>query len=173
MGEHPSIHAGSSQAAKLTGMVNIAVFAAFRCVIRYVLLSNAAFKPVCGPRQLDVWCYGWQKRHDRGKKWQRSGTVGGKDGRVWVDSGHLHAASPAVAIGCGWRVWRGMRLFKVLAARSGAALIELNYHEKKRMSRVGGCGQGSRPSTSGGSAPVRRVIPRISAANIWDVDVGC
>ncbi len=59
----------------LTGVVNIAVFAAFRCVITVVLLSNAAFKPVCGPHALDIWCYGRQKRHDRGKNGKVRGTV--------------------------------------------------------------------------------------------------
>ncbi|HST87584.1 MAG TPA: hypothetical protein VLJ14_04330, partial [Ktedonobacterales bacterium] len=54
--------------AMFSGVVNIAVFAAFRCVIGIALLSNAEFKPVCGPHQLDVSCYGWQRWHDRGKK---------------------------------------------------------------------------------------------------------
>jgi hypothetical protein len=28
-----------------------------------------------------------------GKKWQRSGTVGGKNGKVLMDAGRLHAAN--------------------------------------------------------------------------------
>src|SRR5690348_945721 len=54
----------------LTGMVNIAVFAAFRCVITVVLRSNAEFKPVCRERPLDVSRYGWQKRQEVATKWQ-------------------------------------------------------------------------------------------------------
>jgi len=42
----------------LTGMVNIAVFAAFRCVIGIVLPLGAEFKPICAIRQLAVWRYG-------------------------------------------------------------------------------------------------------------------
>src|SRR5690242_6243119 len=50
--------------AKMTGAVNIAVFAAFAFCIRGVLLSNAAFKPVCAAHELDMSCYGRQKRQE-------------------------------------------------------------------------------------------------------------
>src|SRR5690348_10608958 len=52
------------RAAKLTGAVNIAVFAASRFCVEHILLSNAAFKPVCRFRELDVSRYGRQKRQD-------------------------------------------------------------------------------------------------------------
>src|SRR5690348_8478651 len=79
--------------AMLTGMVNIAVFAAFAFCEKRVLLSNAAFKPVCRLRELDVSRYGWQKRQDRGKKRQRCGKGDGKNGKVRHSYGHLHALS--------------------------------------------------------------------------------
>src|SRR5690242_18527685 len=60
----------SSWMAMLTTQVNIAVFAAFRFVVGGVLLSDAEFKRLCGPCERDIWCYGWQKRQDRGKKRQ-------------------------------------------------------------------------------------------------------
>src|SRR5690348_16098002 len=47
--------------AMLTGEVNIAVFAVFRCCCCGGLGANAEFKPVRVDRQLDIWCYGWQK----------------------------------------------------------------------------------------------------------------
>src|SRR5579859_4275478 len=55
----------------LTGMVNIAVFAAFWPRVGGILRSTAAFKPVCRDRQLDVSCYGWQKRQETAMIWQR------------------------------------------------------------------------------------------------------
>jgi hypothetical protein len=67
----------------LTCSVNIAVFAAFHIVIESILRVSAAFKPVCRFLPLDVSRYGWQKRHDRGKKRQRNGKVSGKNGKVW------------------------------------------------------------------------------------------
>jgi hypothetical protein len=100
-----------------------------------VLLSNAAFKPVCAIWQRDVSRYGWQKWQGRGKERQRSGTVDGKNGKDVSDAGYVHAAVCAVAHGCGWRVWRGMRWFKVLAARGGALFMELNYHKRGGKSR--------------------------------------
>jgi len=101
-------------------MVNIAVFAAFSCCDRHHLLTDPAFKPVCRDWQLDVSRYGWQKRQDRGKKWQQSGKVGGKNGKVGSGCRPVHATVRAVALGQGGRDWHGMRLFKVLAARGGA-----------------------------------------------------
>ena len=92
--------------AKLTGMVNIAVFAAFRCVITVVLRSNAEFKPICAPHELDVLRYGWQKRQDRGKKWQRCGNdvarSAAKTARVGARlrprRGHIHATMPGMPV---------------------------------------------------------------------------
>ncbi len=69
----------------LTGVVNIAVFAAFHCVIPGGLPSNAEFKPVCGLEELDIWCYGrqqWQETARGMAKTARSGKVGGKNGNV-------------------------------------------------------------------------------------------
>jgi len=41
------------------------------------------------------------------------------------------------------RVWRDMELFKVLAARGGAEVVELKYHERGGVSSVnGGEGRG-------------------------------
>ena len=68
--------------AKLTGMVNIAVFATFSFCAGCHLRSDAAFKPCGADRQLDVSCYGRQKRQDRGKKWQRMATWAAKTARM-------------------------------------------------------------------------------------------
>ena len=51
----------------LTGMVNIAVFAAFRMCAGPPFALIAEFKPVCGDRQLDIPRYRRQKWQDRGK----------------------------------------------------------------------------------------------------------
>jgi len=64
--------------AMLSGVVNIA---AFSFCVGGTLLSNAEFKPCAGERQRDIAGYGWQKRQNRGKKWQRVGKVGGKNGK--------------------------------------------------------------------------------------------
>jgi hypothetical protein len=58
---------------------------------------NAAIKPVRGLWQLDVWRYGWQKRQDRGKKRQRCGKAGGKNGNVVSGCGYVHAILLAAA----------------------------------------------------------------------------
>src|SRR5690242_2259570 len=50
--------------AKLTGMVNIAVFAAFCWCVGGALLSNPEMKRLCRDRRLDAWRYGWQKRQE-------------------------------------------------------------------------------------------------------------
>jgi len=81
---------------------------------------DAEFKPLWPIWQLDVLCYGRQRWQDRGKKRQRSGKVGGKNGKVRHGSGRIYVSKPAAARGQGGRVWRGMRLFKVLAARGDA-----------------------------------------------------
>jgi len=78
------------RAAKLTGKVNIAVFAAFRCVIGATLRSHPEFKPRWANRQLDVSRYGWQKRQDGGKNGKVRGTV-------WTDSGTIWRIQDAVA----------------------------------------------------------------------------
>src|SRR5690242_4012830 len=80
----------------LTAVVNIAVFAAFSPRVEGVLRSNAAFKPVCGLRPLDVSRYGWQKRQETATNRQdvaRSGKVGGTNGNVVTDAGHIPARS--------------------------------------------------------------------------------
>jgi DDE superfamily endonuclease len=41
--------------------------------------------------------YGWQRRQDRGKKWQRNGKVGGKSGKVRAWMWVFHAVMPAAA----------------------------------------------------------------------------
>src|SRR5690348_11688197 len=48
----------------LTEIVNIAVFAAFHNRFCRRSGSTPEFKPICRGRQLDVWCYGWQKRQE-------------------------------------------------------------------------------------------------------------
>jgi hypothetical protein len=67
----------------LTGLVHIAVFAAFWPRIGGVILSNAASKPICRDWRLDVSCYGRQKRQDRGKKGKVRGTVSTDSGTIW------------------------------------------------------------------------------------------
>src|SRR5690242_6340837 len=106
--------------AMLSGMVNIAVFAAFHMCVGLRSLSNAAFKPVCGPRQLDISRYGWQKRqetarcgngwHGRWQKWH--GLVGPR-----ALSRARYAAKCGVARGCGGRVCRG---YAVVQGAGGA-----------------------------------------------------
>ena len=48
----------------LTGMVNIAVFAAFHTCVGSPFVLIAEFKGVCGDQPLDVSRYGWQKRQE-------------------------------------------------------------------------------------------------------------
>jgi len=52
-------------------------------VIGIGLLSNAAFKPICAIWQLDVSCYGRQKRQDRGKNGKVIGTIATDSGTIW------------------------------------------------------------------------------------------
>ena len=73
----------------LTGGVNIAVFATFHTCVRRAGGPNAAFKPICRLHELDVSRYGRQRWHDRGKKRQGCGTVGGKNGKVSLGCGPL------------------------------------------------------------------------------------
>jgi hypothetical protein len=80
-------------------MVNIAVFAAFRFVIARVLGGGVEFKRVCRDRPLDIWCYGWQKRQDRGKNGKVRGTVSTDSGTILTDSGTMLRVQPAVARG--------------------------------------------------------------------------
>jgi hypothetical protein len=111
-------------------MVHIAVFAAFWPRVGGVLLANAASKPVCAIRPLDVLRYGRQKRQEtarNGKEVATDGAVGGKDGTDVRIGGYVQAVRLAPACRCRWRVWHDMRLFKVLAAPDGIAVIELIY----------------------------------------------
>ena len=112
----------------LTGMVNIAVFAAFWPRVRGILLPNAAFKPVCASRPLDVSRYGRQKRQDRGKKVATDGKVGGKNGNVVSGSGQVHATTPTTAGGVSWAGLPRYAVVQAPAAAGGAAMVELNYH---------------------------------------------
>src|SRR5690348_15529249 len=125
--------------AMLTGMVNIAVFAAFRCVIGSVLRSDAAFKRVCADRPLDVWRYGWQKRQETATMWQRMATWAAKNGTVWQGwqgCGRMHVNNHMLACGCGWRcLWRYV-VVKVREPCIGPVSIELIYHISRRLSRV-------------------------------------
>jgi hypothetical protein len=115
----------------LTGVVNIAVFAAFCCRIGHLLLSDAVFKPCCPIGQLDMWRYGWQKRQDRGKNGKVSGTVLTDSGTIWSVQDAVARGGSAGMTG----IRRDMRLFKVLAARGGAATVELIYHKEIGLSR--------------------------------------
>jgi len=54
----------------------------FHIVISGIRLSIPAFKGVCAIWQLDVWCYGRQKRHDRGKNGKVRGTVSTDSGTI-------------------------------------------------------------------------------------------
>jgi hypothetical protein len=67
------------------------------------------------------------------------GTVDGKNGKDFdglrAAGEALHAARSRHEGGGEWRVCGWMRLFKVLAARDGAAVVELNYHRQGEMSR--------------------------------------
>ncbi len=75
-----------------------------------IYLSIPAFKGVCVIWQLDVWCYGRQKRQDRGKSGKVFGTVS-------TDSGTFRHVQGAVARD-GWagmtRIRLNMRLFRCL-----------------------------------------------------------
>ncbi len=119
-------------------MVNIAVFAAFAFCDQRVLLSNAGFKPSCAIWQLDVWCYGRQKRQHRGKEMAMDGKAGGKNGNVVSGSGHVHVATFAAAGGVSRADLPGYAVVQTPAAPGGAAMIELNYHGKRQLSRCGG-----------------------------------
>ena len=69
--EEREVHGGGEErGGKLTGMVNIAVFAAFQIVCEAGIGARREFKPVCGDGQLDVSCYGWQKRQETAMMWQ-------------------------------------------------------------------------------------------------------
>ena len=99
--------------------------------------ANAEFKAVCAIWQLDTSCYGWQKRHDRGKKWQRSGNEMArwvvKTAMFWDIAGRSYPCR-------GWckRVrWAWLARYavvKVLAAHGGVAVIERKYRKEGRMS---------------------------------------
>jgi hypothetical protein len=88
----PSAHAWLGSQPMLTGLVNIAVFATFRCVISGIRRSIPAFKPSCAFWLLDVLCYGRQKRHDHGKNGKVYGTIS-------TDTGAIMRGQGAVARG--------------------------------------------------------------------------
>jgi|SRR5690242_2571440 len=115
----------------LTCAVNIAVFAAFWPRVGGDLLSTAGFKPCWPIRQLDVSCYGRQRRQDCGKNGKVRGTILTDSGTIWLVQG--------VVVRGGWVGMPGirlaMRLFKVLAALDGVAEIELKYHRRGELSR--------------------------------------
>jgi hypothetical protein len=83
----------------LTGMVNVAVFAAFRFMIGIISHENFEFKRVRGSRQRDSWRYGWQKRQDRGKEVATDGKVGGKSGKDVRWCKCIHMTVPAAEMG--------------------------------------------------------------------------
>ncbi|HST88743.1 MAG TPA: hypothetical protein VLJ14_10220 [Ktedonobacterales bacterium] len=66
----------------LTAAVNIAVFAAFWQCAGHAIASNPEFKGICRVRELDVSCYGWQKRQETARGMATDGTVGGNNGNV-------------------------------------------------------------------------------------------
>jgi hypothetical protein len=66
----------------LTGMVNIAVFAAFHTCVGSPFVLIAEFKGVCGDQPLDVSRYGWQKRQETATIWQGDIAVLQRDGRA-------------------------------------------------------------------------------------------
>ena len=105
----------------LTAMVNIAVFAAFSFRVGHVLLVDAAFKPVCASGNVTVSAF-WMANAARSRQeTARSGTVGGKSGKVRMDSGRIHGLSgvrlPAERLPC----LRVYAVGKVLAPLGGAA----------------------------------------------------
>jgi hypothetical protein len=113
--------------ARLTGAVNIAVFAAFWPRVGGGILADAGLQRVCGDRQLDVWRYGWQKRQDVAKKWQRMARPAAKTANLTPNP------TPRAREGT---VRRDRYLVvKVLAGPGGRVLIELIYHELRRWSR--------------------------------------
>ena len=125
---------GSSQVAMLTGVVNIAVFAAFGWCARRTIGSNAAFKRVCREWQLDVSRYGRQKRQETA----RSGKVGGKSGTVWRGCRRIHVNNHVIARGCGWLCLARYAVVKVREPWGGSMLMELIYHRLRWLSRVAG-----------------------------------
>ena len=127
--------------AMLTGLVNIAVFAAFSSCVRCHLLANAEFKPICGPHERDIARYGWQKRQEVATGMAKTARWTAKTARmreVTAASMRPHPGPRLSEIGC-------LRLYavvKVLAARDGTAMIELRYYKKGRVARrcSRGCG---------------------------------
>jgi hypothetical protein len=104
---------------------------------------NAAFKPICAPRPLDVWRYGRQKRQRSGKIAARNGKdvatdgkVDGKNGNVWWRRGYIHATMLAAAHAPNWRCLAFSGGVQAHAARGGAAAVELKYHKPGRVSRA-------------------------------------
>jgi hypothetical protein len=71
--------------AKLTGAVNIAVFAAFWLRVGGVLLANAVFKPYDGDWQHDIARSGRQTRQDMARNGNEVATDGKVDGKRGKD----------------------------------------------------------------------------------------
>jgi hypothetical protein len=133
---------GNLCAAMLTAGVNIAVFAAFHVVIGDTSRARAAFKPVCAIWQLDMWCYGWQKRQETA----RSGTVGGKNGTVLGHYRDVQARMESDARACGEHVCASYVGVQMRRELDGGMFIEPIYHQSRRLSRVtaGDCRDGGR-----------------------------
>src|SRR5690242_18972613 len=68
--------------AMLTGMVNIAVFAAFRWCVGDTFRVSAEFKPICGLHELDVSRYGRQRRQETAMVWQWMARSAAKTARM-------------------------------------------------------------------------------------------
>ncbi len=81
MGRFTEGEEGEGGERKLTGQVNIAVFAAFQIVCEGGIGARREFKPYRAAWQLDVSCYGWQKRHDLATMWQRMARSAAKTAR--------------------------------------------------------------------------------------------
>jgi hypothetical protein len=95
---------GQRRVAMLTAPVTIAVFAAFRFCARDAIRPNAEFKRICGPHELDVWCYERQKRQETARSGNEVARSAAKTARFWMQCGSIHVTISAVERGCGWSV---------------------------------------------------------------------
>jgi hypothetical protein len=66
----------------LTGMVNIAIFAAFWPRVVDNLCPKAEFKGLCGAQPLDIARYGWQKRQDVARGMAKTARRGNMRGNI-------------------------------------------------------------------------------------------
>jgi len=78
----PLIATSNSGAAKLTGAVNIAVFAVFRGVIRPASSTTAEFKPVCRSAACAMARCGRQKWQETATRWQRMARPAAKTAKM-------------------------------------------------------------------------------------------